>query len=498
MANKKPASVETVNRLISDMHLTLVSSYKELIADLRMAEVLKRNDLHGLDAAEKEYIGNVLSVHANVCYCNLCLCAQMRASLKAKLDVEKQFTIRRGVGTLHEMYKYLFGFTPKKTLWQEVEDVLRSKYPVECQAVDDAATSFLQQYAQVEDGTLRDVTKHFSDDPTEFFQNMKNVTERSVTERVAAGSAFLLPLHQMLVKELREYFGTSYDLAITFPMPEQNIDISGVNQEKIEAIGQGLVKYSGIVNHLMLQLDRVQELCKKFNLDVMQNQHWKDFTQNNIGLHILYIYIDSMSTFRAFVGSESFAEIRQNLAYFILSAHEGFKKLYGFDENKRDLTYWNRAIKTAIMQNGDDEAKKKAVKLEMRLDDLSQNALLKNEDMIVAFTHVGTIKKRGNVSAFLVLDYFRQPINRDEMNQLTEFLGVMNDIVALYNQVMDLENRQIQQETDNMFAGYFDQLDGWEEKMKEKAQGNLEAIAKCEELMNLMRNGLNDIKKKFS
>ena len=150
------------------------------------------------------------------------------------------------------------------------------------------------------------------------------------------------------------------------------------------------------------------------------------------------------------------------------------------------------------MQNGDDEAKKKAVKLEMRLDDLSQNALLKNEDMIVAFTHVGTIKKRGNVSAFLVLDYFRQPINRDEMNQLTEFLGVMNDIVALYNQVMDLENRQIQQETDNMFAGYFDQLDGWEEKMKEKAQGNLEAIAKCEELMNLMRNGLNDIKKKFS
>ena len=158
MANKKPASVETVNRLISDMHLTLVSSYKELIADLRMAEVLKRNDLHGLDAAEKEYIGNVLSVHANVCYCNLCLCAQMRASLKAKLDVEKQFTIRRGVGTLHEMYKYLFGFTPKKTLWQEVEDVLRSKYPVECQAVDDAATSFLQQYAQVEDGTLRDDT----------------------------------------------------------------------------------------------------------------------------------------------------------------------------------------------------------------------------------------------------------------------------------------------------------------------------------------------------
>jgi len=51
MTNKKQASIEIVNRLISDMHLTLVSSYKELIADLRMAEVLKRNNLHRLDTA---------------------------------------------------------------------------------------------------------------------------------------------------------------------------------------------------------------------------------------------------------------------------------------------------------------------------------------------------------------------------------------------------------------------------------------------------------------
>lgn len=62
MTNKRPASIEIVNRLISDMHMTLVSSYKELIADLRMAEVLKRNNLHGLHMAKKEYQTRIIGL----------------------------------------------------------------------------------------------------------------------------------------------------------------------------------------------------------------------------------------------------------------------------------------------------------------------------------------------------------------------------------------------------------------------------------------------------
>ena len=493
----KPASPETVNGLIQSMHLTLVSSYKELFTDLRMEEVLKQDNLHGLDAAKKEYVDNVLRVHANVCYCNMCLYVQMRASLKAKLGVEKQFNIRRSVVTLHETYKYLYGFTEKQTLWQIIEEQLRSKYPAECEEIDDAASVFLLKYAQEEDGTLRDVSKHFSDNPVEFFQNMEKVTEKSVTERIAVASAFLKPLHCVLVQELKEHLGICHETAMAFPMPGQNVDISGVNKEKVEAIGQELERYSGIVNHLMAQLNNVQEISQRLNLDVTQNQHWKDLTENNIGLHILYIYIDTMVTFRAFIASESFAEIRQNLAYLILSAHEGFKKLYGFDESKRYTTYWDRAVKNALLNNGDEKARQDVTEIEKRLDDLSQSNLLQDEDMIVAFSHVGTIKKRKEEAPFLVLDYYRQPFSKDDMNVLTEFLNVMNQIVLSYNLVMDFGKRQIQQETDELFAGYIDKIDQLEKRLKEKTQDPV-VLAKIEEMSNLMRNGLDDIKKRFS
>ena len=498
MDNKaKPASQEAVDNLIKDMLLTQESSFREFFADLRLKEVLKRDDLHGLDAAVKEFVEKVLRIHANLCYANLCLCVQMRASLKAKIGVEKQFNIRRSVGTLHELYKYLYGFTDKKTLWQEIETEINGKYPMECQTIDDAAQAFLQKYAQEADGTLRDVTKHYSNDPTEFFRNMENVNERSVTERFGAAIGFLRPLHFMLTKELKEHLGILYDTAIDYPMPNQNVDISGVNIEKIEAMGPALLKYGGIVNHLMKQLNSVEALSQKLNMDVTQNPHWKDLSENNVGLHILYIYIDMMVTFRAFIGSESFAETRQNLAYLIVSAHEGFKKLYGFDASKRDTTFWNRAIKTAILKNGDEKAMQEMEAIEKRLDVIANNPLLQDEDTVVAFSHIGTIKKRNDESSFLVLDYFRQPISKDDMNGLTDFLYVMNDIVLLYNQVMDLENKQMQKETDDMFAGYYDKINAFEQQVKEKTQ-DPKVLAQCEELTDKMREFLKKVNDMFS
>ena len=498
MDNKdKPASVETINRLTMNMHLTLESLFKELFADLRLKEVLKRDDVHGLSAEEKEYVEKVLRVHANLCYAYYCLCAHMRSSFKAKLVVEKQFNIRRSVGTLHEMYKYLYGFTQKQTLWLEIEECLRNKYPTECQAIDDAALLFQQQYAQEEDGTLRDVTKHFSNDPTEFFRNMEKVSERSVTERIATASAYLQPLHLLLIKELKEHLGLLYDIAIVYPMPNQKFDISGINKEKIEALGPTLLKYNGIAHYVIAQLNKVQDVCKNLNIDVTQNKHLKDLSENNVGLHILYLYIDLMVTFRAFIASESYAEIRLNLAYLIVSAHEGLKKLYGFDLNKRSTSFWNRSIKTYILQKGDAKAKHEVEILEKRLDSIAQSPLLHDEDMVVAFTHIGTIKKQKNESSFLVLDYFRQSISNDEMNVLTDFLLIMNDILVLYNQVMEWENKQIQQETDSMFTGYIEKINDFEMKVKERTQ-DPETIAKCEEMTGMVRELFLKIQNMFS
>ena len=175
-------------------------------------------------------------------------------------------------------------------------------------------------------------------------------------------------------------------------------------------------------------------------------------------MHILYVYLDAVSAFRAFMGSESFAEIRQNLAYMILLSHEGFKKLYGFDETKRQGSYWHRAVKDFLAKNGGGELMEEVSRIESVMDRLADSDILKDEDMVVAYTHVGTIKKRGIESSFAVLDYFRQPITPMDMEPLLEFLKVMNDIVRLYSKVMGLESEKMKNDTNATLRDFMNKI----------------------------------------
>ena len=204
---RRPASKETIVRLKVNMLLTLESSYQELFKDMAMMKLLMEDKQELLKNLDKGYLEKILRLHANVCYANLSLCAQCRSSLKSELDVEKRYNIRRSVVTAHEMYKYLYGFTEEQTLWQEVEQQLRVKYPSECESIAEAADDYLKKYAQEADGTLRNVAKHYSNNPEEFFRYMETVTERSVTDRIVALMAFLQPIHNLLVKELEVGFG---------------------------------------------------------------------------------------------------------------------------------------------------------------------------------------------------------------------------------------------------------------------------------------------------
>lgn len=162
---RKPASKEAIEGLKVNMLVTLETSYQELYKDMFLTKVLSEGDQELLKNLDRGYLEKILRLHANVCYANMCLCAQCRASLKSELDVEKRYNIRRSVVTAHEMYKYLYGFTEKQTLWQEVEQQLRAKYPSECESIAEAADTYLKRYAQEADGTLRNVAKHYSNNP---------------------------------------------------------------------------------------------------------------------------------------------------------------------------------------------------------------------------------------------------------------------------------------------------------------------------------------------
>ena len=494
----RPASPETIKNLTVNLLQTIESTYHEMYVDMVLTEALRQGVLDEEESVDRDYLEKVIRVHANVCYVVFSLCVQCRASLKSSLNVEKQYDIRRSVVTGHEMYKYLYGFTGRTTPWKEIEPILSAKYPEKSVEIAAAADEFLQKYAKEADGTLRDVSKHFSDNPTEFFQYISRVSERNVAERIGKALGFIQPIHSLLVKELQDNLGKVYFLAWAHPMPIQKLNVGSISQnDKIDALRHGLEEYGGILESVMRRLDVAEKFCKEHQLDMTQNKQWVDLTENNIGLHVLYIYLDSLTTFLAFCRSECFAEYRQNLAYLVISTHEGFKKLYGFDENKRSETYWNRAVKQALIQSDDELLAEEAERIERKLEELSTKTLLKDEDMIAAFTHVGTIKKMQTESTFAVLDYFRKDVKKEDLDVLTEYLIVLNDIIRLYNKVMKWESERSKQERELTFAGYFEQIDKIDKLVGQNAKDDA-LLAKWRESSEKMREMLRTFEKMLS
>lgn len=479
--NRRPATPEQIENMKVCFKLTLESSCHGLYVDMVLLEALNKGLMDNIGTEAKEFAYNLVSVHANVCYANLCLCVQLRASLKVELGVEKQYNIRRSVVTAHETYKYLFGFTGKMTPWRAIEQQLRTKYSKECDQIAIASNDYLRQYAQDADGTLRDVAKHYSDNPVEFFENMENVSERAVTDRLVSALRFLQPMHSLLVNQMRATFGETYIGVWNLKMPEQTFEPIGIDsQEKIDFLKNGIMKYSGMVNTVMRQRAFVEAKCKELDVDISHDPHWQDFIDNNVGLHILYIYLDTLTTFRSFARSELFAEYRQNLAYLVVSAHEGFKKLYGFDQNKRGNTFWNRAIMQSVIQSGDDSLQKEAERVDAKLEKLSHEAILNDEDMIAAFTHMGFLKKQKTEAAIAVLHYFIQPIKQNDLDALSDYIYVLNEVMNVYNQVLGWESKRMQQETNAKFTGFYEQIDKIDQLISSKVQDE-EQLAKWKE-----------------
>lgn len=473
--NRRPATPEQIESMNSNFKLTMESSYHELYVDMVLHEALKRGNLDEIEGLDKDYAGMVLDVYANVCYVNFCLFAQMRSSLKAPLGVEKRYDIRRSVVTAHEIYKNLYGFNGAKTPWKDIEKRLQEIYPEQCHEIDEAAEAYRVMYAGNGDMDTRNVAKHFSSDPEEFYNRMAEINERSVMDRILALMKFLQPIHTLLVEELRRNLGMYYLVGLSMPMPEQRFETVGmVEGEDLETFKKGIVHYDSIVSGLFRQIAAIRRFSDERNMDVEQIPEWAFMVKNNMVAHILYIYIDLTTTFLAFTRSETFAEYQLNLAYLFLSAHEGFKKLYGFDERGRAKSYWTRSVKSEMEKLDDESLLNEVAQIEGRLEILSQSEYLKDEDKAAVFSDIETNKKAKKENAILVLDYFRSVTTADNLNDLRGFLFLMNDIVRLVNKVLEAQSAESSRRLHEKFVNFrqvFDKIEAMiAENVKDAAQ----------------------------
>lgn len=473
--NRRPATPEQIESMKEVFKLTLESSYHELYVDMVLHEAQKRGNLDDIEELNKDYVSKVIAVYANVCYVNFCLCVQMRSSLKAPLGVEKRYDIRRSVVMAHEIYKNLYGFNDAKTPWKDVVKRLQQLYPEKCREIGEAAEAYRVMYAGDVDMDTRNVAKHFSSNPEEFYNRMAEINERSVMDRILALMRFLQPIHTLLVEELRRNMGMYYLVGISMPMPIQRFEaVSMVEGEKLETLKKGIVHYDSIVSGLFRQISAIRHFADERNMDVENIPEWRYLVKNNMVAHILYIYIDMTTTFLAFTRSETFAEYQLNLAYLFLSAHEGFKKLYGFDERGRTNSFWSRSVKNEMEKLGDESLLNEVVQIEARLERLSHSEYLKDDNKAAVFSDLKTDKKSGKENAIMTLDYFRTATTVEDLNELKEFLFLLNDIVRLMNKVLEAQSaessRRLHETFDN-FRKMFDKIDALiAENVKDAAQ----------------------------
>ena len=161
-----PAQIEKIKVVVRD---AMEKIYGDLLLDNAFGNAISQPSSNGfLSEGDRAYIKKIVGLHANITDSLLCLSVLLLCNFRAEEPIEKKFLLRRIVVICHELYKYLYGFTNKKTEWEVIALKLEDKYPVECAELMAQGEKYLKKYGQSEDKILRDVSNHYSDKPFEF------------------------------------------------------------------------------------------------------------------------------------------------------------------------------------------------------------------------------------------------------------------------------------------------------------------------------------------
>lgn len=458
MGCEKRATEEQLRILKSNMKRTINSLYKELFIDMVLDKNLNDSIQNSSDNSDTdiEYIKNVIKVHSNICTQLMYIYVHLRTNLGQTLAIEKKYTLRHCVVNSHELYKYLYGFD-YNTLWKTLEKQISLIYQQECEVIKAAEIEYKYDFAN-KDKHARDVSEHFSNEIQEFYEVVSNFTEREVVDRVLALLKLVQPIHEILTKELMNKLGKEYISAYLLYPPILNLEGKGELSDAENSFTiNALLKFNDIVQSTNTNMFRVENESKKPKYHDCNNKRmmdWDFFYHKNINIHILYIYLDFITLFRAFMNSEDYVESKLILAFLQMSAHEGFKKLYGFGTNKN--SYWNRSIKAEAVKLKDDKLNSEIDNIEEKLKLFSTNEYICDESIALAITHSGTIHKMHTEAPRILRDYFQKQVSKEEIATCLDFMHVMHGVFMLYYKIMKIKG-------ENANANIFQSLHRFEE-----------------------------------
>ena len=464
---RKPATQAQIEQIKVVVRGAMDKIYGDLLLDYAFGNAMSQpssNDI--LSEQDHAYVKKIFGLHANISDSLLCLSVLLLCNFRAEEPIEKKFLLRRIVVVCHELYKYLYGFTNKKTEWEVIALKLENKYPEECAELMAQGERYLKKYGQSEDKILRDVSNHYSDKPFEFFKYISTINEKGQTDRALMMIRIVQPLSLLLMKEVGDVLpksngDTPVDLkSLTGSRQFKDVFTDELLRETLRHI----THRKEIIREQVQRVNWCEKFAAKYGHDMTKDKRWSLLKDDNIVLHIMYLQLDTMILSLAMGRAESSVEEKLILAYMVASMHEGFKKIYGFAESARVKSLWYRYAISRM-----DSVKDSSLSSEIRimtgvLDVFSEKDYLKNPTVTLFLSHVGYVRDLGGDSSNAMVDYLLQDDHKSELAGVVGVMRFLNELVNVSGKLLSYENDEMSEDNRLDLEKHLEEIDEMERK----------------------------------
>lgn len=487
----RPATPAQIERIKASVKGALAQVYLNLMLDCAFRKALSVPDaVSALSDQGKEYVKKIVTLHANISDSLICLSVMLLCNFRTEEPIEKKFLLRRVVVVCHELYKYLYGFTKSQTDWEKIVPEFEKKYPEECDSLKKKGEKYLKKYGQAEDRMLRNVSNHYSDNPFEFFKYISTINEKGITDRALLMLAIAQTLNLLLYKELGDLLPK---VDSTGPLPISLGDCQfrdDFNNKLAEAARHHLNHRKEIVRTQVQRLKKCEAFASQHGHDMTKDERWRLLKDDNIGLHVMYLQLDSMVLTLAMSRAESALEEKMILAYMEASMHEGFKKIYGFAEGGSEKSLWYRYAVSRQDRITDSKLKSKISLVSGVLDAFSKRDYLNNPTVALFLSHVGYVKDLNGDTSNAMADYLLKDDHREEMAGVIKILSFLNMLVEVSGKLLSYENDVMSEEKKRELERHLNEIDVLMRKAMlriSSVRGRLELKAQTEVMKDAIR-----------
>ena len=466
---KRLATKEQLDTIYKSMGDIISSMYPSLLNSIKLYK--KLNTINE-DFNRKNIWIDLVRIYYFVLFCHLDIVSTLRAEFRAITIGEKRIHLKYLNVIVTEMIKAMFGFSDDKhCLWKrfcnDAGALLneKDKTKIEC-----LITKFKEKYCNSDSKDCRNYAIHYDDDPLRVYSYLCNLSEEAETEKI---SKFLAILHELLL--ITNKLSNEQRLPLCYLQVADNSFWEKLNifpdkdSVLLSQTRKSVVSYWNTLDSVVKSYKLPNIVEQQLGIEGMSLQLQLLRETVHPGIHLLFIYIDICCAVMAYLSSEYYIERQLNLRHLNVIVYEGFKKLYGFSNNKSyqkgndknerlHSSFWNNILYPCLMSSDNDCLKNKAQEIDSKLQLLADDSTINDDDLRQMSVHIREKRNKDYIPRFTDKLIKMSPFL--EMNRALKLLKLLPDIMKLDKEVTNIKYSDAKVLQDRKIESMRNQLEG--------------------------------------